>query len=195
MPDREQYAPGPASGAQFRRFWSAHLDALERHLDRMDRSDPTKRKTSKRQRGPNREHDKGETKMKIKVTSLYVDDQEKALHFYTEVLGFVKKTDFSQGPYRWLTVASAEEPDGTELQLALNNHPAAQAYQQALFQQNQPPAMFFTDDLQADYERMKAQGAEFTMPPTDVTASKIAMVKDTCGNLIQVTQLVAWQEK
>ena len=131
--------------------------------------------------------------MKIKVTSIHVDDQEMALHFYTEVLGFVKKTDFSQGPYRWLTVASAEEPDGTELQLALNNNPAAQAYQQALFQQNQPAAMFFTDDLQADYERMKTHGAEFTMPPTDVTASKIAMVKDTCGNLIQVTQLMRWQ--
>ena len=130
--------------------------------------------------------------MKIKVTSIHVDDQEKALHFYTEVLGFVKKTDFSQGPYRWLTVASAEEPDGTELQLALNNNPAAQAYQQALFQQNQPAAMFFTDDLQADYERMKTHGAEFTMPPTDVTGSKIAVVNDTCGNLIQLTQLMRW---
>ena len=127
--------------------------------------------------------------MKIKVTSLYVDDQEKALRFYTEVLGFAKKTDFSQGPYRWLTVASPEEPEGTELQLALNNSPAAKAYQQALFQQGQPAAMFFTDDVQADYERMKARGAEFTMPPKDVTASKIAMLNDTCGNLIQVTQL------
>ena len=128
--------------------------------------------------------------MKIKITTVYVDDQEKALRFYTEVLGFVKKNDFSQGPYRWLTVASAEEPNGTELQLALNNNPAAKAWQQASFQQNQPAAMFFTDDLQADYERMKASGAEFTMPPTDVTASKIAMVKDTCGNLIQLTQLM-----
>jgi predicted enzyme related to lactoylglutathione lyase len=130
--------------------------------------------------------------MKIKVTTIYVDDQEKALRFYTEVLGFVKKTDFSQGPYRWLTVASAEEPDGTEVQLAPNNNPAAKTYQQALFQQNQPAAMFFTDDLQADYDRMKAHGAEFTMPPTDVTASKIATLKDTCGNLIQVTQLAHW---
>ncbi len=76
--------------------------------------------------------------MKIKVTSVYVDDQDKALRFYTEVLGFAKKTDFSQGPYRWLTVASPEEPDGTELQLALNNNPAAKAYQQAIFQQSQP---------------------------------------------------------
>ena len=116
--------------------------------------------------------------MKIKVTSVSVDDQETALRFYTEVLGFVKKADFSQGPYRWLTVASPEEPEGTELQLALNNNPAAKTYQQALFQQNQPAAMFFTDDLQADYERMKSLGAEFTMPPTDVTASKIAMLKD-----------------
>jgi predicted enzyme related to lactoylglutathione lyase len=131
--------------------------------------------------------------MKIKLTSVYVDDQNNALRFYTEVLGFVKKADFSQGPFRWLTVASAEEPNGTELQLALNNNPAAKAFQQAIFQQSQPAAMFYTDDLQADYDRMKARGAEFTMPPTDVTASKIAMLKDTCGNLIQVTQLMAWK--
>jgi predicted enzyme related to lactoylglutathione lyase len=130
--------------------------------------------------------------MKIKVTSVYVDDQEKALRFYTEVLGFVKKTDFSQGPYRWLTVASAEDPDGTELQLALNNNPAAKIYQQAIFQQGQPAAMFFSDDLQAEYERMKGRGAEFTMPPKEVTASKIATLNDTCGNLIQITQLMRW---
>jgi predicted enzyme related to lactoylglutathione lyase len=130
--------------------------------------------------------------MKIKLTSVYVDDQDKALRFYTEVLGFVKKADFSQGPFRWLTVASPENPDGTELQLALNGNPAAKAYQQALFQQGQPAAMFFTDDLQGDYERMKGRGAEFTMPPKDVTASKIAMLNDTCGNLIQVTQLMRW---
>ena len=130
--------------------------------------------------------------MKIKVTSVYVDDQVKALRFYTEVLGFMKKSDFSNGPYRWLTVASAEEPNGTELQLALNDNPAAKTYQQALFEQNQPAANFFTDDLDADYARMQAQGAEFTMPPMDVTASKIAMVKDTCGNLIQITQMKAW---
>src|ERR671935_2438250 len=128
--------------------------------------------------------------MKIKLTSVYVDDQDQALRFYTEVLGFAKKADFRQGPFRWLTVASPEEPNGTELQLALNDNPAAKAYQQALFQQGQPAAMFFSDDVQADYERMKARGAEFTMPPTDVTASKIAMLRDTCGNLIQVTQLM-----
>jgi hypothetical protein len=109
------------------------------------------------------------------------------------VLGFAKKADFSQGPFRWLTVASPEQPDGIELQLSLNNNPAAKAYQAALFQQNQPAAMFFTDDLQADYERIKALGAEFTMPPTDVTASRIAMLNDTCGNLIQLTQLMQWQ--
>jgi len=130
--------------------------------------------------------------MKIKLTTIFVTDQDKALRFYTEVLGFVKKTDFSQGPYRWLTVTSPDEPDGTELQLALNNNPAAKTFQQALFQQGQPAAMFYTDDLQADYERMKSGGAEFTMPPKDVTASKIAMLNDTCGNLIQVTQLM-WQ--
>ena len=130
--------------------------------------------------------------MKIKLTSVYVDNQDKALRFYSEVLGFQKKADFSNGPFRWLTVASHDEPDGTELQLALNNNPAAKAYQQALFQQSQPAAMFFTDDVQADYERMKARGAEFTMPPTDVTASKIAMLNDTCGNLIQITELTRW---
>ena len=131
--------------------------------------------------------------MKIKLTTVFVDDQEKALRFYTDVLGFVKKSDFSQGPFRWLTVASAEEPDGTELQLALNNNPAAKTYQQALFQQKQPAAMFFTSDLEADYERMKARGADFTMPPTEVTASKIATVNDTCGNIIQITQLMQWK--
>jgi predicted enzyme related to lactoylglutathione lyase len=130
--------------------------------------------------------------MKIKLTSVYVDDQEKALRFYTEVLGFVKKADFSQGPFRWLTVASAEDPDGTELQLALNDNAADRTYQQAKFQQGQPAVMFFTDDVQADYERMRAGGAEFTMPPADVTGSRIARVNDGCGNLIQITQLKRW---
>ena len=114
------------------------------------------------------------------------------MRLYTDVLGFVKKTDVSQGPYRWLTVASPEEPDGTELQLALNGDPAAKTYQQAQFQQGQPAAMFFTDDVQMDYERIKARGAEFTMPPTQVTGSTIAQANDTCGNLIQLTQL-PWQ--
>jgi predicted enzyme related to lactoylglutathione lyase len=127
--------------------------------------------------------------MQIKLSSVHVDDQEKALRFYTNVLGFVKRADFSQGPYRWLTVASPEDPDGTELQLALNGDPAAKAYQQAMFQHGQPAAMFFTDDVQADCERMKSRGAEFTKPPTDATGSKIAMLNDTCGNLIQITQL------
>jgi predicted enzyme related to lactoylglutathione lyase len=130
--------------------------------------------------------------MRINLTSVYVDDQDKALRFYTEVLGLVKKADFSNGPFRWLTVASPEEADGTQLQLALNNNPAAKAYQQAIFAQSQPAAMFSSDDVQADYERMKSRGAVFTMPPTDVTASKIAVVNDTCGNLIQLTQLMGW---
>ena len=127
--------------------------------------------------------------MKIKLTCVYVDDQDKALRFYTEVLGFAKKADFSNGPFRWLTVGSPDEPAGTELQLALNNNPAAKAYQQAMFEQGQPAAMFYTDDVQGDYERMKARGAEFSMPPTDVTASIIAMLNDTCGNRIQLVQL------
>ncbi|MBV8171149.1 MAG: VOC family protein [Candidatus Eremiobacteraeota bacterium] len=130
--------------------------------------------------------------MKIKLTSVYVNDQEKALSFYTDVLGFAKKSDFTNGPFRWLTVASTEEPDGAQLQLALNNNPAAQAYQQATFQQGQPAAMFFTDDINAEYERIKGRGGEFTMPPTEVTGSTIAMLDDTCGNLIQLTQLKRW---
>jgi predicted enzyme related to lactoylglutathione lyase len=127
--------------------------------------------------------------MKIKLTSIYVDDQNKALRFYTEVLGFAKKADFSNGPYRWLTVASPEEPNGTELQLALNDNTAAKAYQQAIFQQGQPAANFFTDDVKSDYDRIKARGAEFTLPPTDTYGSTIAKLNDTCGNFIQLTQL------
>ena len=127
--------------------------------------------------------------MRIKLTTIYVDDQDKALRFYTQVAGFVKKADVSQGPYRWLTVASPEEPDGTELHLERNDNAPVKAYQQALFQQSQPAAMFYTDDVQGDYERLKAAGAEFTMPPTKVTGSTIAMANDTCGNLIQITQL------
>jgi predicted enzyme related to lactoylglutathione lyase len=130
--------------------------------------------------------------MKIRLTSVYVDDQDKALRFYTEVLGFAKKADFSNGPFRWLTVGTPEEPDGVELQLALNDDPAGKAYQQALFQQSRPAAMFYTDDVKSDYERIKARGAEFTMPPTDVTGSTIAMLNDTCGNRLQLTQLARW---
>src|SRR5437667_3812233 len=130
-----------------------------------------------------------EMAVKIRVTSIYLDDQGKALRFYTDVLGFVKKADFTQGPFRWLTVASAEESDGTELQLAANDNPAAEAYQRAMFEQGQPAAMFFVDDVQREYERMKPLGAEFTMPPSKVTGSTIAVVNDTCGNLIQLTKL------
>src|SRR5215467_14375466 len=131
--------------------------------------------------------------MKIKLTSVYVDDQDKALRYYTEVLGFAKKTDVRQGPFRWLTVASPEELDGTELQLALNDNAAGKAYKQAIFKQGQPAAMFYTDDVKGDYERIKARGGEFTMPPTDVTGSTIARLTDTCGNLIQLTQL-SWRQ-
>jgi len=100
----------------------------------------------------------------------------------------VKKTDVSQGGYRWLTVASPEEPDGTELHLERNDSPAAKAYQEALFNQGQPAVMFYTDDVTRDYERMK-DAADFKMAPTKVTGSTIAQVNDTSGNLIQITQL------
>ncbi len=127
--------------------------------------------------------------MKIKLTTIYVDDQEKALRFYTEVLGFAKKADFANGPYRWLRVGSPDEPDGTELQLAANDNPAGKAYQEALFTTNQPAVMFYADDLQAEAERIADKGGELTMPPTDIGYSWIAQLSDTCGNLIQITQL------
>ena len=130
--------------------------------------------------------------MKIKLTTVYVNDQDKALRFYTEVLGFTKKADFSQGPFRWLTVVSPEDPEGTELQLALDDDPAAKAFQQAKLAKNQPALMLFTSDIKGDYERIKGRGGEFSMAPTEVTASTIAMVNDTCGNLLQITQLARW---
>ena len=131
--------------------------------------------------------------MRIGVTRLYVDDQEDALRFYTDVLGFAKKTDVTQGPYRWLTVVSADEPDGVELQLALNDDPAARAYQQAIFEKDQPAFMFYVDDVQGEYDRLTAAGATFTMPPTKVTGSTIAILTDTVGNLIQITTLDRWE--
>jgi len=130
--------------------------------------------------------------MNIKLTSIYVDDQEKALKVYTDVLGFVKKADFSNSGFRWLTVASADDPDGVELQLALNDNPAAATYQKAMFEQGQPALMLSSDDVKADFERISAAGGQFVMEPTDVTASIIAQVNDTCGNLIQITQLKGW---
>jgi predicted enzyme related to lactoylglutathione lyase len=127
--------------------------------------------------------------MKIKLMSVYVDDQERALRFYTEVLGFVKKADFSRGPFRWLTVGSAEEPDGAQVQLALNDNPVAKTYQQAQFAGGQPAALFYTDDIKAECDRIKAKGGEFVMPPTEVPGSIIAKIADTCGNLVQIVQL------
>jgi catechol 2,3-dioxygenase-like lactoylglutathione lyase family enzyme len=129
--------------------------------------------------------------VKLKLTSIYVDDQEKALRFYTDVLGFVKKADVSRGPYRWLTVASADEPDGTELQLALNADPAAKAYQQAIFQQGQPAAMLHTGELEGEYDRLVGLGVTFTVPYTKAAWGSMATLDDTCGNLIQLTQ-PAW---
>ena len=130
--------------------------------------------------------------MKIKITTLYVNDQDRALAFYTGVLGFVKKSDFSQGSYRWLTVASPEEPNGTELQLELNSNPAAKAFQESKYNQQQPAAMFYVDDVKAEYDRTTALGATFTMPTTKTTGSTIAMLDDTCGNIIQLVALDKW---
>jgi predicted enzyme related to lactoylglutathione lyase len=130
--------------------------------------------------------------MKIKIMAIYVDDQAKALRFYSEVLGFTKKADFSNGGYRWLTVASPEAPDGPELQLAANSNPPARTYQQAMFQQGQPAVMFFVDDVQSEYDRLTGLGVKFTTPLSKVTGSTIAVLDDTCGNLVQIVALDRW---
>lgn len=127
--------------------------------------------------------------MKIGLTGIFVNDQEKAAKFYTEVLGFVKKLDIKNGEYRWLTIVSPEDKDGVQLVLELNANPAAKTYQEALFKQGARAAAFFVDDIQKEYERLKNLGVKFTMEPTKVTGSTIAIFDDTCGNLIQITQL------
>jgi predicted enzyme related to lactoylglutathione lyase len=127
--------------------------------------------------------------MRIKWTTLYVDDQEKALEFYTKHLGFQKKADFSQGDFRWLSLVSQEEPQGVELVLQSNANPAGKAYQQALRAQSQPASQFLVDDVQAEHDRLVAKGVKFTTPVTSTTGSVIAVLDDTCGNLIQLVKL------
>jgi predicted enzyme related to lactoylglutathione lyase len=127
--------------------------------------------------------------MRIKWTTLYVDDQAKALQFYTDTLGFQKKTDFSKGNYRWLTVASPDEPEGVELVLESNANPAGKAYQAALRGNGQPAANFLVNDVQAEHDRLAAKGVKFTTPVTSTTGSIIAVLDDTCGNVIQLTKL------
>ena len=127
--------------------------------------------------------------MRIKYTSVYVNDQSKALKFYTEILGFVKKADITAGKYRWLTVASFQEQDGAQLVLEPNENPASKAYQEALFKQGIRANMFLVDDIRKEYERLKKLGVKFTMEPTNLgTGQTIAVLDDTYGNLIQITQ-------
>jgi predicted enzyme related to lactoylglutathione lyase len=130
--------------------------------------------------------------MQIKLTSVFVDDQEKALKFYTGVLGFQKKHDFAGGGnYRWLTVVSPEDPEGVQLVLEANSgyNTAAKTYQQEIFRSGIPAANFFVADVQAEYDRLTELGTKFTKEPTKTTGSTIAMLDDTCGNLIQITHL------
>jgi catechol 2,3-dioxygenase-like lactoylglutathione lyase family enzyme len=129
--------------------------------------------------------------MQIKLTSLFVDDQDKALKFYTGVLGFQKKYEFPAGSYKWLTVVSPEEPEGVQLVLEARDgyNPAANAYQQQIFKSGIPAANFFVADVQQEYERLKQLGVTFTKEPTKTTGSTIAVLDDTCGNLIQITHL------
>src|SRR5262245_33430305 len=125
--------------------------------------------------------------MKINVMSVMVDDQAKALRFYTDVLGFVKKTEIPLGgPYSWLTVVSPQDPDGTELSLEPDEHPAARPFKQALVKDGIPFTSFAVDDVAAEYERLVARGVRFTRPPTDMGPVTTAVFDDTCGNLIQI---------
>ena len=126
--------------------------------------------------------------MKIYLTSVYVDDQDKALKFYTEVLGFVKKSDFPVGLFKWLTVASPEEPGGVELLLEPNDNPATKTFQKALFEQGIAATSFAVEDLQKEYERLKKLGVTFPMEPTHMGQATVAVLDDTCGNLIQLAQ-------
>ena len=128
--------------------------------------------------------------MRITLTSLMVDDQDKALRFYTEVLGFQKKHEIPMGPYKWLTVVSPEAPDQVELSLEPNANPAGKTFQKAMFDQGIPLASFETSDLQADFKRLKGHGVAFTMDPTPAGPVIIARFADTCGNLIQLLQKV-----
>jgi catechol 2,3-dioxygenase-like lactoylglutathione lyase family enzyme len=124
--------------------------------------------------------------MRINLTSVLVDDQAKALRFYTEVLGFVKKTEVPVGEFLWLTVVSPEDPDGTELLLEPDAHPAAQPFKQALVEDGIPFTSFGVDDVAAEHERLIARGVRFTQPPTDMGQVRTAVFDDTCGNLIQI---------
>jgi catechol 2,3-dioxygenase-like lactoylglutathione lyase family enzyme len=126
--------------------------------------------------------------MKIKLVSIFVDDQEKALRFYTHVLGLVKKHDFPAGGARWITVVSPDGPDDLELVLEPNGHPAARAYQEAIFRDGIPATAFQSDDIGADFERLRAQEVVFTMEPTPAGPVTVAIFSDTCGNLIQLYQ-------
>jgi catechol 2,3-dioxygenase-like lactoylglutathione lyase family enzyme len=127
--------------------------------------------------------------MKITLTSVLVDDQDKALRFYTEVLGFRKKQDIPVGDYRWITVVSPEGPEGVELALEPNANPAARTFQKAMFDQGIPLTSFETVDLDAEFKRLRALGVAFTKEPTRSGPVILAMFADTCGNLIQLHQL------
>jgi predicted enzyme related to lactoylglutathione lyase len=127
--------------------------------------------------------------MQIKLTSIFVDDQDKALKFYTEVLGFQKKHEFSAGNYKWLTVVSPEEPEGVQLVLELNANPAAKTFQQEIHRQGIPAANFFVADVEKEHARLKEHNVKFTKDPTKTTGSTIAVLDDTCGNFIQITHL------
>jgi catechol 2,3-dioxygenase-like lactoylglutathione lyase family enzyme len=129
--------------------------------------------------------------MQIKLTSVFVDDQDKALKFYTEALGFQKKMEFQAGTYKWLTVVSPEEPEGVQLVLEASEgfNPAAKTYQQEIYRNGIAAANFFVGDVEKEYERLKALGVRFTKEPTKTTGSTIAILDDTCGNLIQITHL------
>lgn len=130
----------------------------------------------------------GGRSMKIKIASIFVDDQDKALEFYTKTLGFMKKDDIPAGDFRWLTVVSPDAPEGMELLLEPNAHGAARAYQKTIFEEGIPATTFFVDDIRAEFDRLGRRGVRFTVEPTEIGSVIIAVFDDTCGNLIQLTE-------
>ena len=176
----------PPSGASPQRIRKITIPGLAVAL--LFGAGPLQAQDAPKKSGPEKEHSR--IAMRIKLTSVYVDDQDKALKFYTEVLGFVKKRDIPVGKARWLTVVSPEEPDGTELLLEPSDNPATKTFKKAVFEQGIPFTAFAVEDVQWEYERMKKLGVVFSMKPTNTGPATVAIFDDTCGNLIQLYQVM-----
>jgi predicted enzyme related to lactoylglutathione lyase len=180
------YIPAPLCGLGNR----ASLESVRKENFVRKKAEKARSKWSTREQTKEANYGtKEETTMKIKLNSVLVDDQDKALKFYTQVLGFVKKREIPVGEFKWLTVVSPDEPDGTELALEPNENPAAKTFQKAIFDQGIPLTAFAVEDIQKEYERMGKLGVAFSTKPTKTPGPTIAVFNDTCGNLIQIYQV------